>query len=172
MGGWREAAELSTDVLDGALEHLGSLIDTSGDSRAVSVFNPSSWPRTDVVPSRSTFATMSASSTARARRCRSSSTPEHLVHREDVPAIGYRTYRLAAGDDTSSADAAGWRARWPRDRERDVRGARRSGPRWDARESDRQADRQGDRRAGAAANELLEYREYPNHPLFGEDRGT
>ncbi len=49
IGGWREAQELAAAALDGALDHLGSRIDTTGDGRAITVFNPLSWARTDVV---------------------------------------------------------------------------------------------------------------------------
>ena len=77
MGGWREAAELSTDVLDGALEHLGSLIDVGRLARGQRLQpRRRGLVRMSSTSPRSTFATMSASSTARARRCRSSSTPE------------------------------------------------------------------------------------------------
>ena len=49
MGGWRESLELGRVVLDGALDRLGSRIDTSGEGQAITVFNPLSWTRTDVV---------------------------------------------------------------------------------------------------------------------------
>jgi alpha-mannosidase len=171
MGGWREAAELSTDVLDGALDHLGSLIDTSGDSRAVSVFNPSSWPRTDVVH----ISTIGLRDDEHIVDDAGEKVPLLVDARgvsfiaRDVPAIGYRTYRLAAGDDTSSAEAAGWRALDGHAIENETYVARVDPNRGGTLVS--LIDKRTDKEIvapGAAANELLEYREYPNHPLFGE----
>src|SRR5207244_7845866 len=49
IGGWRESLELGKAALDGSLRYLGDRIDTSGEGRALTVFNPLSWPRTDVV---------------------------------------------------------------------------------------------------------------------------
>ena len=48
LGGWREAVELGSATLDGALRYIGAHIDTSGDGWAVTAFNQLSWPRTDV----------------------------------------------------------------------------------------------------------------------------
>ncbi|MGY0019434.1 glycoside hydrolase family 38 N-terminal domain-containing protein [Streptomyces sp. YJ-C3] len=51
---WREAAELAEDVRESALAALTSVADTTGPegSVAVTVFNPVSWTRTDVVRTR------------------------------------------------------------------------------------------------------------------------
>ena len=49
LAGWREAVELGRDALDGALAHISARIDTGGDGRALTVFNPLSWARSDVV---------------------------------------------------------------------------------------------------------------------------
>ena len=48
LGGWREALELGKASLDGALGYLAARVDTAGEGRPVVVFNPMSWPRTDV----------------------------------------------------------------------------------------------------------------------------
>ena len=89
-----------------------------------------------------------------------------------MPAIGYRTYRLAAGDDTSSADAAGWRALDGHAIENETYVARVDPGRGGTLVSliDKRTDKEIV--APGPRPELLEYREYPNHPLFGEDRGT
>ena len=48
LGGWREAMELSSAVVEGAIGHLGRRIDASAAGRTLAVFNTLSWPRTDV----------------------------------------------------------------------------------------------------------------------------
>ncbi|MEV0561812.1 glycoside hydrolase family 38 C-terminal domain-containing protein [Dactylosporangium sp. NPDC050588] len=48
LTGWREAHDLAGSVLDGALDRLGPR-PGGGPDRSVVVFNPSAWPRTDLV---------------------------------------------------------------------------------------------------------------------------
>ena len=127
MGGWREALELARSALDSALDHLASQIDTSGDSRAVTVFNPSSWPRTDVVhiPTADLPDDEHLVDDAGARMpvLMEAGTVSFIA--KDVPALGYRTYRLA-GDDcrrVRSTTRAGKRSTATRSRTRHTRRA-------------------------------------------------
>ena len=45
LAGWREAFDLGTGVCDSALDHLASLVDTTGEGLAVLVANTLSWDR-------------------------------------------------------------------------------------------------------------------------------
>jgi alpha-mannosidase len=168
MGGWRESLELGSGVRDRALDHLGSRIDTSGEGRAVTVFNPLSWPRTDMVEvsvPKSSGRQVVDDGGARMPVLVDGDRVSFIAR--DVPAMGYRTFRLL-GSDGSGADD-GWQSVDGLAIENDVYRAQAD------------PDRGGtiaslvDKRTGkeviqpqGAANELLEYREYPNHPLFAE----
>ncbi len=55
LGGWREAWELGRGVLDAALAHIGARIDSTGEGRAVAVFNPTASSRTDLAPTPGRF---------------------------------------------------------------------------------------------------------------------
>jgi alpha-mannosidase len=168
MAGWRESLELGRGALDGALDYLASRIDTSGDGQAVAVFNPLSWPRTDVV---------SISGTARGERhvvddtgarvpCVVDSSGITFIARH-VPAMGYRTYRLMPASD-GAADG-GWEQVDGLAIESEVYAARVDPDRGGTLSSliDKRTGKELIQ-SGATANELLEYREYPNHPLFAE----
>ena len=48
IGGWREALELGATVQEAAIGHLAARIETAGDGQAITVFNPLSWPRSDI----------------------------------------------------------------------------------------------------------------------------
>jgi alpha-mannosidase len=171
MGGWREAVELSRSALDGALDHLASQIDTSGDSRAVTVFNPSSWPRTDVVhiPTADLrdYEHLVDDTGARMPVLMEAGTVSFIA--KDVPALGYRTYRLAGDGAAESVDDAGWQA-VDGDTIENGTYAARIDPRRGGTLVSLVDKRTGKEiiAPGGAANELLEYREYPNHPMFGE----
>ena len=85
----------------------------------------------------------------------------------DVPALGYRTYRLVA---TAGSDAhRSWRVIDGPAIENDVYAARADPNRGGTLVSlvDKRTGKEVIQ-PGGAANELLEYREYPNHPLFAE----
>jgi alpha-mannosidase len=169
MGGWRESLELGRSALDGALDHLASRIDTSGEGEAVTVFNPLSWPRTDVVRvpgSESSRGRKVVDDTGAAVPVLTEAGSISFIAR-DVPAVGYRTYRLRGTAD-SGADN-GWEAVDGLAIENDVYSARADPDRGGTLVSlvDKRTGKEviG---AGGSANELLEYREYPNHPLFAE----
>ncbi|HEV8699249.1 MAG TPA: NEW3 domain-containing protein, partial [Candidatus Limnocylindrales bacterium] len=169
MGGWRESFELGRGMLDGALDYLGSRVDTSGEGQAVTVFNPLSWPRTDIVR-----VGRPESTGGRQVVDDAGATVPFLVEdghisfiASNVPAVGYRTYRLL-GADGSGADSA-WRAVDGNAIENDVYEARADPERGGTLVSlvDKRTGKEVIQ-AGGSANELLEYREYPNHPLFAE----
>jgi alpha-mannosidase len=183
LGGWREATELSRQVLDGALAHIGSRVDTSGAGSAVTVFNPLSWSRTDVVRVRLVVDEPGV----RGFELRDDSgQPVPLVvdgvdRRDDgslaavvltfiareVPALGYRTWRAipAPGfpDGSTWTGVAG--STIENDSYRIEVAAGRGGAITSLLET-----RSGKQllRDGELGNELRAYAEYPNHPLYGE----
>jgi len=169
MGGWRESLELGHGVLDGALDHLGSHIDTSGEGQAVTVFNPLSWPRTDVVevaaPEPAAGVELTDDTGARVPILVEGEGVSFIAR--DVPALGYRTYRLVRTAGSGADD--GWRAVDGLAIENDIYAARADPDRGGTLVSlvDKRTSKELIQ-PGGAANEVLEYREYPNHPLFGE----
>ena len=179
LGGWREAWELAHETRDRALDHLGSHIDTRGDGVAVTVFNPTSWPRTDVVhvevaitawqgvelrdeqgrpvPCAVEWATRDDDGAVAAVGL--------TFPAEDVPGIGYRTYRAVPASRTPGA----WEP---------IEGTRIAGDRYAVEVDPARGgaiSRLRDVRAGkdlltpgGLGNELLAYEEYPQHPHFAE----
>ncbi|HSK95104.1 MAG TPA: NEW3 domain-containing protein, partial [Euzebyales bacterium] len=179
LGGWREAWELAHETRDRSLDHLGSHIDTRGDGVAVTVFNPMSWRRTDVVhvelpiagwqgvelrdehglpvPCVVEWATRGDDGALAAASL------SFLA--EDVPGIGYRTYRAVPAARMPDA----WEA---------VAGTRIAGDRYVVEVDPARGgaiSRLRDVRAGkellqpgGLGNELLAYDEYPQHPHFAE----
>ena len=180
LAGWREAYEHGRAALDGALGYLGGRIDTGGDGRAITVFNPLAWPRTDVArltvdldgdpgiairDDQGDDVPFVVEATDDPRRPRRASVA--FVAR-DVPALGYRTWRLVSSD--ASLDDATWRADSGRstiesDTHRVTADAERGGGITSL--FDKRADKELIQ-PGRAGNELLAYREYPVHPHFGE----
>jgi alpha-mannosidase len=182
IGGWREALELGKSALDGALEYLGARIDTSGDGQALAVFNPLSWARTDVV--RATLELPAGGGAGVELRDDTGARVPHVLEAaeqpdrgarratiafvaSDVPATGHRTYRAVA---TAGPDEeTGWRtvagSRIENQAYAVVVDPRRGGAIVSLTEK-----RSGKQliRDGQAANALVAYREYPNHPHFAE----
>lgn len=181
LGGWREAWELARETRDRALDHLGSRIDTRGDGVAVTVFNPTSWPRTDVVGVELAVAERGwrgvelRDGHGRPVPCVADRVTRHddgavasarlTFLAEEVPGIGYRTYR--------AVPAVGMPHGWePFD------GTRISGDRYEVEVDPARGgaiSRLGDVRTGrellardGLGNELLAYEEYPEHPHFAE----
>ena len=124
MTNWREALDLAESVRDGALAHLSSLIRTGpGVSWAVTVFNPSSWPRTDLA--RVCTELPSGAVAGEPRLCDDTGQPVPAIVEvpdrhpdgtartvlitflaQDVPCLGYRSWVLdSAGEHTPSG---GW----------------------------------------------------------------
>jgi alpha-mannosidase len=182
LAGWREASELSGTVLDGAIRHLGRRIDTSGAGSAVVVFNPLSWPRTDLARADLVFEGSGVRGlelkddqgqtvpfvVEAVERQADGSLARIVVSfvARDVPSVGYRTYRAIAAPGPSDS---GWtelpgtvieNATYRIEVDPDRGGAITS-----------LIDKRSGKelvRADAVGNELLACSEYPNHPLFGE----
>ena len=181
LAGWRESAELGATVLDGALGFLGDRIDTAGDGRALVVFNALSWPRTDIV--RTTIDLSDGAAGIEIRDDAGGTVPFSVEAIEagdgratratvaflakDVPSVGYRTFRVLDG--SGSIGDAAWRAVDGTSVQNETYTVRVDPARGGALESvvDRRTGKELVQ-AGAVANDLRSYREYPNHPLFQE----
>jgi alpha-mannosidase len=182
LGGWREALELGKASLDGALGYLAARADTGGDGRPIVVFNAMAWPRTDIT--RVVVELAEGAAGIELRDESGSGVPFVTEAVEpgngrgpvrariaflarDVPACGYRTYRALSSStpldkyawritDGDAIENDGFRLEIDRKRGGAIRSLR-------------------DMRAGKelilpgrVGNEILAYREYPNHPIFGE----
>jgi len=100
---------LSTAALDSATTALAKQVANSGTSPGLSVFNAQSWSRTDVV----TAAVASGWAGKLVDVASGSAVPYQSVDSThiqfvaaNVPAVGYRKYRLETGTDTSTAPDA------------------------------------------------------------------
>jgi alpha-mannosidase len=182
IGGWREAQELAGATLDGALRHIGSKIDTTGDGMALTVFNQLSWPRDDIA--RAVIELPDGSPGMELTDDAGAPVPfllEAAQRRDDgsiarasiaflargVPSLGYRTYRALPSQ--ASLDRAGWRPIETTTIENESYRLTVDPERGGAIASlvDTRTGKELIR-PGGWANELLAYREYPNHPIFGE----
>ncbi|MEV7802829.1 NEW3 domain-containing protein [Microbispora sp. NPDC088329] len=168
--GWREAYDLGGQVLDASLRRLGEGL------TGVAVWNPSSWPRTDLVRVRLTLP--EPGSYGLTLESGGGLLLEHPERHPDgslaavdavfvaagVPALGYRTFRLAP---TAEPAPIGWA----------VREGTRIGNATHTVEVD--PERGGTvssltvegrelLQQGRTGNELLVYDEHPAHPRFGE----
>jgi alpha-mannosidase len=182
LAGWREAQELGATVLDSALALIASAIDTAGEGAPIVVYNPQSWPRTDIARVRIEVAADDRGVSVRDGS--GASVPFLLEAAErrgggtiatatlaflasEVPPIGYRTYRVVPI--ATPLDDSGWRA---------TDGTSIAGDRFAVGVDPERggaivsivdrASRKELVRDGEVANELRVYREYPNHPLFAE----
>ncbi|MEU8261688.1 glycoside hydrolase family 38 C-terminal domain-containing protein [Micromonospora sp. NPDC048999] len=122
LGGWREAYELGTGVRREALACLLGRVDTRGDGRPLVVVNTHAWGRTDLVSVTAGFAhpgtggvtvTDDAGNEVPAVATAMSRHPDGTLASitlafvaADVPATGYRTYRLR---ERTGPDVSGWR---------------------------------------------------------------
>ena len=183
IGGWREALELGATVREAAVDHLTARIETAGDGQAVTVFNPLSWPRSDIAhveialpdgPSAGIellddggeavpFLLESADPLDGGGPRRA--TIAFLAR--DVPAIGYRTFHAVPSD--SPLTDAGWRAVDTPSIENETFALIVDPSRGGGISSllDKRSGKQLIQ-PGEVVNELRAYREYPNHPLFAE----
>ncbi len=163
LAGWRDAWTAGGAVLDAAARHLVSRVDTSGSGVAVTVLNGLAWPRTDLVRVEVPAGDWSLLDDAGAP------VPAVLERRtlsfvaRDLPATGWRTYRLAPGRTPGWSRSAGGTIE--NDAYRLTADPARGGTvsSW--------LDRRLGRELippGRAGNELLVYDEYPQHPTFGE----
>ena len=183
VGGWREALELGTTVLDGAIEHLAAQIETAGDGQAVTVFNALSWSRTDIArvevdlpDDRSRGLDLVDDAGERVPFVVESADPREsggparatiAFLARDVPAVGYRTFHALPG--STPLDEAGWQAVDTLAIENETFALSVDPSRGGGIASlvDKRSGKQLIR-PGEVANELRSYREYPNHPLFAE----
>ena len=163
IGGWREALELGTTVLDGAIDHLAAQIETSGDGQAVTVFNALSWSRTDVARvevdlpddrSRGLDLVDDAGGRVpfvveRPIRARRAGRPGRRSRSSPATCRPSATGRSTRVPGSAPLDEAGWRViDGAGHRERDLRGGGRSVPWRGDREPRRQAQRQAAHQAG------------------------
>ena len=182
LGGWREALELGKASLDGALSYLAARVDTAGEGRPVVVFNPMAWPRTDVarvvvelpdgaagieLRDNSGSGVSFVAEAIEPGNDRAPARARIAFLARDVPALGYRTYRALSSP--RPLDETAWRATdgdaienegFRLAIDRGLGGTIRS--LYDTRAGKELI------RPGRVANEILAYREYPNHPIFGE----
>ncbi|MFE2410928.1 NEW3 domain-containing protein [Kitasatospora sp. NPDC059408] len=167
LGGWREAHDLAAEVRDAALDALAARISLEGTGSGVVVTNTLSFDRTDLVAVR-------LPPDVRAVRVLDPLGAEvpSVVDRgtlrflaADVPALGWRTWRLVPSGEPVDAWTAedGWTIANGRYRVR-ADPARGGGL---ASVYDRLHERELIR-DGAIGNELRVYEEYPQHPDFGE----
>ncbi|MFF3116038.1 NEW3 domain-containing protein [Kitasatospora sp. NPDC057904] len=167
LGGWREAHDLAAEVRDAALDALAARISLEGTGFGVVVTNTLSFDRTDLVAVR-------LPPDVRAVRVLDPLGAEvpSVVDRgtlrflaADVPALGWRTWRLVPAGEPVDAWTAedGWTIANGRYRVR-ADPARGGGL---ASVYDRLHERELIR-DGAIGNELRVYEEYPQHPDFGE----
>ena len=161
LAGWREAWSAAGSVRDSALAALLSTVDLTGPGTPVTVVNALAWPRTDVVrvtvPPGSWVLLDSAGSPVPA--VLSDGTLEFVAR--DVPATGWRTYRLVPGSTPSWSAASGTT----------VHNERFSLTVDPARGGAVSSWVDGGRELvapGRLGNEILLYAEYPQHPTFGE----
>ncbi|MEV4612569.1 glycoside hydrolase family 38 C-terminal domain-containing protein [Kitasatospora sp. NPDC049258] len=166
LSGWREAHDLAAEVRDTALDALVARIDTTGEGRAIVVANTLSFDRSALTAVRLPAGTEDA----RVLDDTGAEVPSAVERgtlwflAADVPALGWRSWRLTAGAGAplwSPAEglvAENARYRVTAD---PVRGGGLASVR--DKESGRELIR-----GGQVGNELRVYEEYPQHPDFGE----
>ncbi|MFJ1708764.1 NEW3 domain-containing protein [Kitasatospora sp. NPDC088346] len=166
LGGWREAHDLAAEVRDTALDALVARIDTTGEGTAVVVANTLSFERTALtavrLPEGVRGARVLADTGAEVPSGVDRGTLWFLA--EDVPALGWRSWRLldappaplwSAADGLTAENGRYLVTADP------VRGGALTSVR----------DKAHGReliRGGQVGNELRVYQEYPQHPDFGE----
>ncbi|WP_139809378.1 NEW3 domain-containing protein, partial [Mycobacterium avium] len=163
LTGWRDAWELGRTVRDDALALLSRRVDGAD----VTVWNPLNGRRTDVVTARLDAAPGAG---VRVLDADGAEVPAHVEHggrsvswlARDVPSLGWRAYRLVAGE-----AASGWAP---------LRGSAIANEHYrlavDAERGGTVASLIADGREligeGRVGNELAVYEEYPSHPSQGE----
>jgi len=165
LAGWRDAWSVGGAVRDAALGHLLSRVDTSGPGLAVTVVNGLAWPRTDLVRVSVPHGRWSLVEDTGAAVPFVAEGATLAFVAEDVPATGWRTYRLVP----ASEDGPPWRplpgTAIGNGRHRIEVDAGRGGTvtSWVDGKLGRELIP-----PGRVGNELLLYAEYPQHPIFGE----
>ncbi|MFJ6622686.1 NEW3 domain-containing protein [Kitasatospora sp. NPDC091335] len=166
LGGWREAYDLASGVRDAALDALTARIATAGAGEAIVVTNTLSFDRTGLV-------CVELPSVVRSVRViddRGEAVPSAVDRgtlrflATDVPALGWRTWRLVEGAAEQPWTAAdGFVIEG--DRYRVTADPARGGGLSSVRDLLHDRELIQDGRIG---NELRVYEEYPQHPDFGE----
>jgi alpha-mannosidase len=182
LGGWREAYELGARVRKEAIGYLADHVDTSGEGRPLLVVNTQSWPRSDVAAFTARFpapgpagvevrdgsgTVVPAVAQAVARHGDGTLAEVRLSFvAADVPATGYRSYRLAA---TAQPLACGWQQAQGSRAESDLFAIEADPGRGGAlsRIRDKRVGKEL-LRPGEVGGELVCHEEYPVHPKFRE----
>ncbi|KAA9378360.1 alpha-mannosidase [Microbispora cellulosiformans] len=171
MTGWREAYGLGGRVLGASLRRLGEGL------TGVAVWNPSSWPRTDLVRVRLTLPEPGAYGVAldppapglllehpERHPDGSLAAVDAVFVARDVPALGYRTFRLAP---TGDRVPIGWAVR-EGNRIANATHTVEVDPERGGTVSSLVVEGRELLQEGRVGNELLVYGEHPAHPRFGE----
>ncbi|MFF2121822.1 NEW3 domain-containing protein [Kitasatospora sp. NPDC058184] len=166
LGGWREAYDLASGVRDAALDALTARISTAGAGQAVVVANTLSFDRTDLV----SVELPSGSESVRVLDDAGSPVPSAVDRgtlrflAADVPALGWRTWRLVEGEaEQPWTPAPGLTI--GNGRYRVTADPVRGGGLCSVQDLLHDRELIQDGRIG---NELRVYEEYPQHPDFGE----
>ncbi|WP_354643797.1 NEW3 domain-containing protein [Kitasatospora camelliae] len=166
LGGWREAYDLAAGVRDTALAGLAGRIDTTGEGAAVVVTNTLSFDRSGLVEVRlpeDAGQVRVVDGGGAAVPCAVAGGVLRFLA-EGVPALGWRTWRLVPGEaDPLWTPAEGTEIR--DERYRVVADPARGGGLTVVQDLLHERDLIAD---GQVGNELRVYREYPQHPDFGE----
>jgi alpha-mannosidase len=182
LGGWREAYELGARIRADAIGYLADRVDTSGEDQPLLVVNTQSWPRSDIAAFTARFpapgpagvevrdasgSVVPAVAEAAARHGDGTLAEVRLSFvAVDVPATGYRTYRLAA---TAEPLACGWTQVQGTRAESDLFLIEADPGRGGA--LSRIRDKRTGKellRPGEVGGELVCHEEYPDHPDFRE----
>ncbi|WP_328854325.1 NEW3 domain-containing protein [Microbispora hainanensis] len=171
MTGWREAYDLGGKVLDASLRRLGEGL------TGVAVWNPSSWPRTDLVRVRLTLPEPGSYGVALDPPTRgvllehperhldgSLAAVDAVFVADDVPALGYRTFRLVP---TREPARIGWAVR-EGTRIANATHAVEADPERGGTVTSLMVEGRELLQQDRVGNELLVYDEHPAHPRFGE----
>ncbi|MFD4691617.1 NEW3 domain-containing protein [Streptomyces sp. NPDC058463] len=164
---WREAYDTGRDVLDASLRSLGA-------DGAISVFNPSAWPRTDLVRTRLTLpqpgfrgwefedGTPTLVENAVLHEDGSLAEADLVFLAHDVPSLGHRLYRPRP-----SRTGSGWT---PSEGHRIANSTHtlEVDPRRGGCVSRLAVEGRELLQPGRVGNELLVYEEYPAHPRYHE----
>ncbi|WP_416874740.1 NEW3 domain-containing protein [Kitasatospora sp. SC0581] len=166
LGGWREAYDLASGVRDTALDALTARISTAGAGQAVVVANTLSFDRTDLVtvelPSDATSVRVLDDAGSPVPSAVDRGTLRFLA--ADVPALGWRTWRLVEGEaEQPWTPAPGLTI--GNGRYRVTADPARGGGLCSVQDLLHDRELIQDGRIG---NELRVYEEYPQHPDFGE----
>ncbi|WP_224276531.1 NEW3 domain-containing protein [Streptomyces sp. LS1784] len=166
LGGWREAYDLASGVRDAALDALTARISTAGAGSAVVVTNTLSFDRTGLV----TVELPDGVRSVRVLDDRGEAVPSAVDRgtlrflATDVPALGWRTWRLVEGDAQAPWTAAPG-VTIGNGRYRVTADPARGGGLTSVRDLRHERELIQHGRIG---NELRVYEEYPQHPDFGE----